>query len=59
MLWSYGEKDPVFEELKGHGMNRGSKSIHLMAPMARRPIHNRDIRSWDVTVKNVSKIHGI
>lgn len=36
-------------------MNRGVKSLHLMAPMARKPLHNRDVRQWDLTVKNVSR----
>lgn len=54
ILWSYGDKDPIFDEMKGHGINRGVKSLHLMAPMARKPLHNRDVRQWDLTVKNVS-----
>lgn len=54
VLWSYGDKDPIFDQMKGHGINRGAKSMHLMSPMARRPPHNRDLRQWDVTVKNVS-----
>lgn len=40
--------------MKGHGVNRGFKPLHLMAPMSRKPLHNRDVRQWDVTVKNVS-----
>ncbi|KAJ6646050.1 MOXD1 like 1 [Pseudolycoriella hygida] len=54
VLWSYGDKDPIFDEMKGHGVNRGVKSLHLMAPMARKPLHNRDVRQWDLTVKNVT-----
>lgn len=54
VLWSYGEKDPIFDKMTGHGTNRGAKPLHLMAPMARRPLHYRDNRQWDVTVQNVS-----
>lgn len=60
VLWSYGELDPIYDKTSGHGANRGVRSLHLMAPMARRPSSNRDVRQWDVTVRNVridSKIH--
>lgn len=55
MLWAYGDRDPVHGDFKGHGpLNRGVRTLHLMEPMFKKPIHTRDLRQWDVTVRNVS-----
>lgn len=54
VLWSFGEKDPIHGNLKGHGTNRGVKSLHLLEPMFRKPTNRNEIKQWDVTVRNVS-----
>lgn len=57
LLWTYGEKDPDFANLKWHGTFSGVRSIHMLTPMWKKPTHasnSRDTRQWDVTVKNVS-----
>lgn len=55
VLWSYGDRDPVHGDFKGHGPhNRGVRTLHLMEPMFKKPSHARDLRQWDVTVRNVS-----
>lgn len=59
VLWSYGDRDPVHGDFKGHGPhNRGFRTLHLMEPMFKKPNHARDLRQWDVTVRNVSRITG-
>lgn len=57
LLWTYADKDPIYGNLKWHGTFSGVRSIHLLTPLWKKPnaAHNRDIRQWDVTVKNVSK----
>lgn len=59
VLWSFGDTDPIHGNLKGHGSNRGAKPLHLLNPLFRKPTHNRDIKQWDVTVKNVSRRNKI
>lgn len=57
LLWTYGEKDPDYSNLKWHGTFSGVRSIHMLTPMWKKPNHganSRDARQWDVTVKNVS-----
>ncbi|KAL9918508.1 MOXD1 homolog 1 [Glossina fuscipes fuscipes] len=61
VLWSFGDTDPTHGNLKGHGKNRGHKSLHLMGPMFHKSHilsaasrHNQEIHKWDVTVQNVS-----
>lgn len=55
VLWAYGDRDPVHGDFKGHGPhNRGVRTLHLMEPMFKKPSHARDVRQWDVTVRNVS-----
>lgn len=55
VLWSFGDKDPIHGDIKGHDGNRGVKSLYLMSPLFKKPLKNNiDIRQWDVTVKNVS-----
>ncbi|CAD7088046.1 unnamed protein product [Hermetia illucens] len=54
VLWSFGEKDPIHGNLKGHGTNRGVKSLHLLEPMFRKPTNRNEIKQWDVTVRNVT-----
>lgn len=59
ILWTFGEKDPVYGDLKWHGAHSGARSIHLISPLWKKPNFNhnnanRDIRQWDVAVKNVS-----
>lgn len=57
LLWTYGEKDPDFANLKWHGTFSGVRSIHMLTPMWKKPTHasnSRDARQWDVTVTNVS-----
>lgn len=59
LLWTYAEKDPVYSNLKWHGTFSGARSIHMLAPLWKKSnlghnIGNREIRQWDVTVKNVS-----
>lgn len=59
ILWTFGEKDPVYGNLKWHGTHGGARSIHLISPLWKKPNFNhnnanRDIRQWDVAVKNVS-----
>ncbi|KAH8260736.1 hypothetical protein KR038_008774 [Drosophila bunnanda] len=62
ILWSFGEIDPNYDSLTGHGNNRGVKSLHLLSPMftqnSRDP-HTRknkksETRNWDITVNNVT-----
>lgn len=56
LFWTYADKDPVYGNLKWFGTFSGVRSIHLLTPLWKKPNvgHNRDIRQWDVTVKNVS-----
>lgn len=56
LLWTYADKDPVYGHLQWHGTFSGVRPIHLLSPLWKKPnpSHNRDIRQWDVTVKNVS-----
>ncbi|XP_059608084.1 MOXD1 homolog 1 [Phlebotomus argentipes] len=54
VLWSFGDEDPTHGDLRGHGRNRGAKSLHLTGPQFRRPATIKDVRQWDVTVRNVS-----
>lgn len=54
VLWTFGERDPIYGDLKGHGKNRGYKSLNLLGPMFRKEA-NPDTHKWDVTVQNVSK----
>lgn len=54
VLWTFGETDPIYGDLKGHGKNRGYKSLNLLGPMFRKEV-NTDTHKWDVTVQNVSK----
>uniref|UniRef100_B4MQU2 GK21375 n=2 Tax=Drosophila willistoni TaxID=7260 RepID=B4MQU2_DROWI len=61
VLWSYGDTDPIHGSLKGHGQNRGVKSLHLLAPLFHKhpnhAPHSTDkspVNKWDVTVNNVT-----
>ncbi|KNC32203.1 MOXD1-like protein 1, partial [Lucilia cuprina] len=58
VLWSFGDTDPIHGNLKGHGKNRGSKPLHLLGPMFRKPHtvnrNHQDVQKWDVTVQNVT-----
>ncbi|XP_036334725.1 MOXD1 homolog 1-like [Rhagoletis pomonella] len=53
VLWTFGETDPIYGDLKGHGKNRGFKSLNLFGPMFRKE-SNIDTHKWDVTVQNVT-----
>lgn len=54
VLWSYGERDPIHGNIKGHSKNRGWKNMHLLGPHFRKPVQKDGaIQQWDVTVKNV------
>nr|XP_036230713.1 MOXD1 homolog 1 [Bactrocera oleae] len=53
VLWTFGERDPIYGDLKGHGKNRGYKSLNLLGPMFRKEA-NPDTHKWDVTVQNVT-----
>lgn len=60
LLWTYADKDPVYGHLKWHGVFSGVRPIHMLAPLWKKPnpshnLNNRDMRQWDVTVKNVSR----
>lgn len=64
LLWTYADKDPIYGQLKWHGTFSGARPIHLLGPLWKKPSsshnpNNRDIRQWDVTVKNVSDFHFI
>nr|XP_041631596.1 MOXD1 homolog 1 isoform X2 [Drosophila kikkawai]XP_041631597.1 MOXD1 homolog 1 isoform X2 [Drosophila kikkawai] len=62
ILWSFGDMDPNYESLKGHGKNRGVKSLHLLSPKFTqnsrdpytRKIKNSEISIWDITVNNIT-----
>ncbi|XP_022225581.2 MOXD1 homolog 1 isoform X1 [Drosophila obscura] len=62
VLWSFGDTDPVYGSLKGHGRNRGEKSLHLLSPMFQKnSVHtygatteSSAVNKWDVTVNNVT-----
>ena len=62
VLWSFGDTDPIHGNLKGHGKNRGSKPLHLLGPMFRKPHglnrNRQDIQKWDVTVQNVIEMQS-
>lgn len=64
LLWTYADKDPIYGHLKWHGTFSGVRPIHLLSPLWKKPNpshnpNNRDIRQWDVTVKNVSHFQFI
>ncbi|KAH8234531.1 hypothetical protein KR032_008225 [Drosophila birchii] len=62
ILWSFGDMDPSYKSLTGHGKNRGAKSLKLLSPMFTQ--YSRDsytrkntkseINNWDITVNNVT-----
>ena len=55
VLWSFGDTDPIHGNLKGHGKNRGYKSLHLIGPMFRKNAKSaHESHKWDVTVQNAS-----
>ncbi|BFG03078.1 MOXD1 homolog 1 [Drosophila madeirensis] len=56
LIWSFGDTDPVYGSLKGHGRNRGEKSLHLLSPMFQKHSGETDSSDskWDVTVNNVT-----
>lgn len=57
LIWTFSDKDPVFGSLKWYGSHSGVRPIQLLSPLWKKPNmghNNRDIRQWDVTVKNVS-----
>lgn len=64
LLWTYSDKDPEFGHLKWYGSFSGVRPIHLLSPLWKKPnfghtSNGRDVRPWDVTVKNVSKIYNL
>lgn len=59
LMWTYGEKDPVYGHLKWHGTFSGVRSMHMLTPMWKKPNHgsnSRETSQWDVTVKNVGAL---
>lgn len=56
IFWAFGDHDVVVDHLsKIRYKAKGTKTIHLLAPMFKKPKTrtHHEIKQWDVTVKNV------
>ena len=54
IFWAFGDQDVNSDQLgRVHYKNKGIRVIHLLSPMFKKPRAQKNIKQWDVTVKNV------
>ncbi|KAH8272039.1 hypothetical protein KR018_007398 [Drosophila ironensis] len=57
VIWAFGDRDPIHGNLRGHGQNRGFKSMHLFSSSFQKDsilMNGQGNKKWDITVTNVT-----